>query len=96
MKRPWWKRKRWAAALLLWLVAAYPLSAGPACYAEWAGWLREPLADAFRPVQHAPEDTAAGRCWNAYIDWWRVRGLDRSIKSGDFLPCFIDPPPASD
>ena len=42
-RRPWWKKKRWAAALVLWLLVAYPLSVGPAGYANARGWLRPPV-----------------------------------------------------
>lgn len=31
-RRPWWKKKRWAAILALWLLVAYPASFGPAKY----------------------------------------------------------------
>lgn len=36
--RPWWKRKRWHAFILFWLVIAYPCSIGPAHYAAGRGW----------------------------------------------------------
>jgi len=38
-KRPWWRKQRWSAALVLWLVVAYPLGRGPAAYAVARGWL---------------------------------------------------------
>ncbi|MBA3312480.1 MAG: hypothetical protein M3552_09545 [Planctomycetota bacterium] len=38
-QRPFWKRKRWIAAAVLWLVFAYPVSVGPAVYANGRGWL---------------------------------------------------------
>ena len=37
--RPFYKRKRWIAAGLIWLVLAYPLSSGPAAYAIRLGWI---------------------------------------------------------
>lgn len=36
---PWWKKKRWGAALALWLAVAYPLSLGPIAYMVGRGWL---------------------------------------------------------
>jgi hypothetical protein len=40
-RRPWWKKKRWAAALALWLVlpAAYLAGPGPAAYLVGRGWV---------------------------------------------------------
>ncbi len=38
-RRPWWKKKRWAAAFALLLVVAYPLSFGPVKYSEVREWL---------------------------------------------------------
>lgn len=50
-KRPWYRRKRWWAAGLLWLAIAYPLSAGPAGYAVGRLWLDVDLVSAlYRPV----------------------------------------------
>lgn len=46
-KRPWYRRKRAWAALVLWLVVAYPLSRGPAEYASVRGWLPPSYAQAF-------------------------------------------------
>lgn len=37
--RPWWRKKRYAAALALWLIAAYPLSLWPIAYLVGRGWL---------------------------------------------------------
>ncbi len=38
-RKPFWKRKRWIAAAVLWLVVAYPLSLGPVVHAEVRGWV---------------------------------------------------------
>ena len=38
-RKPWWKRKRWIAAILLWVVLAYPLSLWPVAYGVGRGWL---------------------------------------------------------
>ena len=38
-RKPFWKRKRWIAAAVLWLVIAYIASEGPVWYAVQRGWL---------------------------------------------------------
>ena len=38
-KRRWYRKKRWWAAAAVWLVIAYPVSLGPACYAVGRGWV---------------------------------------------------------
>lgn len=40
-KRPWWRKKRWQAAIVLWLSLPilYVFSAGPAAYGYERGWL---------------------------------------------------------
>ncbi|MDQ3332301.1 MAG: hypothetical protein M3552_16900 [Planctomycetota bacterium] len=38
-KRAWWKRKRWIAAAVLWLVLAYPLGFGVIPYADGRHWV---------------------------------------------------------
>ena len=49
--KPWWKRKRWIAALVLWLVIAYPLSLWPVAYLVGRGWLPvTPVKAAYAPV----------------------------------------------
>jgi hypothetical protein len=31
-QKPFWKRKRWIAAAVVWLLVAYPASLGPVAY----------------------------------------------------------------
>ena len=50
VQTPWWKRKRWIAAMVVWLIVAYPLSIWPAGYLVGRGWL--PVAQA--NVAYAP------------------------------------------
>ena len=58
-RRPRWRRKRWAAALLLWLAAAYPLSLWPVAYAVSRGWLPVArLKAVYAPVLSAAEALA--------------------------------------
>ena len=70
--RPWWKKKRSAAALALWLAVAYPLSVGPALYAAIRGWVPFGVYDAYaRPALlglHNPAGRAVG-FWDSY-EWW--------------------------
>jgi len=47
-RRPFWKRKRWIAAAVVWLVAIYPLSLGPAMYAVLLGWMDSDTCTAYR------------------------------------------------
>ena len=48
LKRPWWKKKRWWAVLvLLWFVVSYPLSVGLLGYADGRGWVRRSLVEPY-------------------------------------------------
>jgi hypothetical protein len=38
-RKPFWKRKRWIAAAVLWLVIAYPLGLSAIAYLDGWGWL---------------------------------------------------------
>jgi hypothetical protein len=50
-RSPWWKRKRWIAAIVVWLVITYPLSIWPAAYAVERGWLPVGMANfCYTPV----------------------------------------------
>ena len=57
--RPFWKRKRWIAAAVLWLLFAYPLSLGPAIYMNGRGWIPASvvpvLAVMYRPLEALAE-----------------------------------------
>jgi hypothetical protein len=52
-RKPFWKRKRWIAAGVLWLVIAYPVSEGPARYAEMRHWI--PFTPAYLPLETAEQ-----------------------------------------
>ena len=58
-RRPWWKKKRWAAAGLLWLAATYAASLGPAVYAVNRGWLPRQCYPAYRPLWAAADRVPA-------------------------------------
>ena len=67
--------KRWAAALTLWLLLAYPLSIGPLNYAQGRGWI-EPSANAAMQTFYGPltyvatSETPLGDLVLAYADWF--------------------------
>ncbi len=74
--RPRWKKKRWAAALGLWLAVAYPLSAGPAYRAAQLRWVPWPVFHVVYEVptkfvvDRLPEDV--GGLWWYYVGWWSI------------------------
>jgi hypothetical protein len=46
-RKLFWKRKRWIAAVVVWLVVVYPLSVWPVAYAVGRGWLPITFVQAF-------------------------------------------------
>lgn len=70
--RPWWKKKRWLAALVLWVAVAYPLSAGPAAYCAARGWCPMGLANAaYAPLALAVRPSPGlRRTFEDYGRWW--------------------------
>jgi len=72
-RRPWWKKKRTWAAVVLWLLVAYPLSYGPASYAwiRW-GYSADPFYDPLIALTWN-EDTWWSRTFAAYSDWWGAK-----------------------
>ncbi len=70
-RRPFWKRKRWIAALALWLLVAYPLSVGPIAYAMERGWISQATAEAYaHPIEIADDAAeAVGDAYQAYVNW---------------------------
>ena len=77
-KRPWWRKKRWWAATLLWLAVGYPLLLGPLTYAHFRGWVSAgAVLAAHEPVRLVLVGLPQGRFRNTliaynglYIDWW--------------------------
>jgi hypothetical protein len=53
--KPFWKRKRWIAVAVLWLMVAYPASVGPVAYANARGWLSASVISHFE-VFYEPLD----------------------------------------
>lgn len=50
-RKPWWRRKRWFAVTVLWLLLTYPLSLWPFAYAVGRGWFSETFGSAiYAPV----------------------------------------------
>lgn len=78
-RRPWWKRKGWAAAGLLWLVVAYFAAVGTACYAHARGWLPSDACNVFtaparEPVYAGVPILADGI--HGYMVWCTRRGYE--------------------
>ena len=74
-KRAWWRRKRWWAPGLLWLLALYPPSVGPACYFTARGWVSAPtLLTVYAPVAAYKDTEYFGKWFLAYTTWWSKLG----------------------
>ena len=70
-RRPWWRRKRTWAALALWLVVAYPLTAGPVLYGVWRGWPVGVMWNLFDPLARPSfTDGPLGETYGRYLLWW--------------------------
>ena len=77
--RPWWKRKRWGAAGLLWLALSYPVSIGPAGYLSIWGVISYDTYNAiYRPLDLWFFNTPLSRFCRGeeYVTWW-VRLAER-------------------
>jgi len=77
--RPWWKKERWAAALILWLLAVYPLGHAPA-YAL-VSRTGDPRAAAMFSVVYQPMETLwydgpepVSRAIYWHVDLWMPEG----------------------
>lgn len=69
--RPWWRKKRWIAAILLWLVITYPTSVGPAAYLLRLGILPFPTFEIiYRPLFKLPESTWQAVYLDRWFGWW--------------------------
>lgn len=76
-RRPWWKKKRWVAALAVWLVVMYPLGAGPFRYALIRGWLPDVLHGAVvQPMALLSRLPIIGPAIDDYDSWWIIRGYE--------------------
>lgn len=75
-RKPWWKRKRWIAAIALWLAlpVLYPFSVGPAEYAVQRGWVYSSVvAPYYRPLRWAMRGRRVP-WFAAYVSKWRELG----------------------
>jgi hypothetical protein len=85
-RKPFWKRKRWIAAAVLWPVILYPLSEGPVFYCTLRDWLPSQASYIYMPrYALVPIDRHAPR-WaqplRTYLRWWARRAvLDGDRKS---------------
>lgn len=84
-RRSPWKKKRWIAALALWIAlpVLYALSDGPACYCVARGWLTEDAyAAVYGPILRllAKVETETGSTWLSdqtaeYAGLWGQAGI---------------------
>ena len=77
-RRPWWKRKRWIVALVLWLVIAYELSFGPALYASTRGWIDTRLVFAVWSFPLMPDRWYQHSGLGSYNRWWQDLGREHA------------------
>jgi hypothetical protein len=83
-QRLFWKRKRWIAAAVLWLVVvSYPVVSGPAAYCVGRGWIAGQTFNAvYAPVREVATRTGTNVRWMNWISAWAFRGLkDREAAS---------------
>lgn len=84
-ERPWWRRNR-TAAVLVWLLIAYPLSVGPAGYARGRGWLpRIPCVVFFAPLWAAVSDTPSESVLSGYYVRWMMAGSSHRDAASDLF-----------
>ena len=84
-RRPWYRKKRWIAALAVWLLIAYPVSEGPVRYAEYRGW--NPDMAVYRPLD-AAERWVPG-LWTFRWQWkgyWVTLADNQNRRRFDDMP----------
>ncbi len=79
LTRPWWRKKRWAFALAVWLVAVYPLGYGPAFAHYWHSGdpaYGEAFTLVYRPMQALHNDGPAPvrDAIDGYLGLWMPEG----------------------
>ena len=77
--RPWWRKKRWAVAFILWLAGVYPLGYGPAFGYYWRTGdpaVGEAFDAVYGPMEalryDGPKPVSAAVGW--YLDLWMPEG----------------------
>jgi hypothetical protein len=78
-RAPFWKRKRWIAAGVVWLVIVpfvYPLSFGPLLYLNRRGWFQgETWLQLYAPINRfVSSDVRESTGYYTYLDWWAELG----------------------
>jgi len=91
LTRPWWRKKRWAFALALWLIAVYPLGYGPAFGHYWQSGdptYGELFTTVYRPMQalHSDGPAPVRDAIDNYIGLWLPEGWNEP------LICYLLPP----
>jgi hypothetical protein len=79
LTRPWWRKKRWAFALAVWLIAVYPLGYGPAFAHYWQSGdpaYSEAFSAVYRPMQALHNDGPAPvrDAIDGYLGLWMPEG----------------------
>ena len=70
-RRPRWRKTRWRAAGLFWLLASYWASIGPLVYGVRRGWVPvDVYAKAHYPVYTALDLTPFAGLHADYVLWW--------------------------
>lgn len=88
-QRPWWRKKRWQTAVVIWLALPplYVLSVGPAIYVD-RRWCSLPLDSWYRPITerllYGPG--FARDSWNCYLAWW-----DKAAMPYEPRPIAVEP-----
>jgi hypothetical protein len=97
-KRRWWRKKRWQAFALFWLIAAGPIATGPITYGARRGWLPRQAADeAVRWINRCLGLIGLRPYAEEYQRWWGMQGsfaeFDRRIEENRQREAW-QPPPA--
>jgi hypothetical protein len=83
-RKPFWKRKRWIAVAVLWLVLPplYVLSTGPVIYAASRGWISGDMPHTvYYPLLPVTDRFPAFTRWlNDYTGWWWTIGLRHRVQ----------------
>jgi len=77
LKCPWWLKKRWAVALALWLLVAYPLAGGPVFYGAHRGWWAydAPERAGYYSFTSLLGRNRVGYAYAEYLQWWREQAV---------------------
>ena len=101
-RRPWWRKKRWIAAALLWLAALYPLNFGMLAYLAGREHLSDAAAEAtmvvYLPLIRAAEEVPAiANVLEPFVDWCYDLGDQHAGGPAvEYVPGLVTVPAARD